>query len=147
MTGYHLGLLFAAAGLLVLAGVTLGRARGRPPSASARLLMAGMTGMALGFLLLVMPVLPFALFPLAVACILAADWGRRGAWALLGALLLGGGGFWLLTELQSFVNDVSDAAVSRPGWTPVPLGLSVAAVILGSALLIATRGETRAQET
>jgi hypothetical protein len=53
-------LVFVAAGLLLLAGVGIGRWCGRPPSENEAAVMAAMTGIALGFLFIVMPVIPLA---------------------------------------------------------------------------------------
>jgi hypothetical protein len=140
-----LSLLFVAAALLVLAGMSVGRARGQPPSAFSTALLAGMTGIALGFVMYVMWVPPLLLFPVVVAGILMADWLVRGAMVPLGAFLIGAGGLWAAIQSVALVNDLSDEAVSIPGWTPFPLALSFAATILGAALIVAiTRGSPEA---
>lgn len=136
-----LSLLFVAAGLLVIAGASIGRARGHEPSRASSALMAGMTGLGLGFVLYVLFVLPLILFPAAVAGIVVADWLRRRDWLLLGSFLTGAGGLWAVMSGWALVNDLTDAAVSYPGWTPIPLAMGAAATIVGAALLLAGRGE------
>jgi hypothetical protein len=103
--------------------------------------------MALGFLLYVMWVPPLILFPIVVGGTLAADWLARSALLLLGSFLVGAGGLWAVMQGLALINDLSDEAVSIPGWTPVPLALSVAVTILGSALIVATaRGSRPARQ-
>ena len=132
-------LLLVAAGLLVVLGVNLGRARGRSPSARDTTLMAGMTGVAIGFLVVFLSASPLALGPVAIAGVLVAVWWRRGQVALIGAFLVGGGLLVALMNGMWLVNDLSDPAVSYPGWTPIPLAVGVAAAIMGATLLIAGR--------
>lgn len=95
--------------------------------------MAGMTGLGLGFVLYVLFVLPLILFPAAVAGIVVADWLRRRDWLLLGSFLTGAGGLWAVMSGWALVNDLTDAAVSYPGWTPIPLAMGAAATIVGAA--------------
>jgi hypothetical protein len=40
-------------------------------------------------------------------------------------------------ETITRANDLADPAVTVPGWTPVPLAIGVAAVILGTSLALA----------
>jgi hypothetical protein len=136
-----LSLLFGAAGLLVIAGASIGRARGHEPSRASSALMAGMTGLGVGFVLYVLFVLPLILFPAAVAGIVVADWLRRRDWLLLGSFLLGAGGLWAVMQGWALVNDLTDEAVSYPGWTPIPVAMGAVATIVGAALLLAGRGE------
>lgn len=105
--------------------------------------MAGMTGTALGFLLYVMWVPPLILFPIVVAVIIVADWLARGELVLLGSFLVGAGGLWAGLQGLSLINDLGDEAVTTPGWTPIPLALGVAVTVLGAALVVATRQESR----
>jgi hypothetical protein len=133
-----LSLMFVAAGLLLLAGVSLGRTRGRQPSRTTRALMAGMTGVALGFLLLIMFVAPLILFPIVIAGILVADWLVRRAWLVLGSFLVGAGGLWTAMQGLALINGLADEAVSYPGWTPIPLAVSAAVTLLGAGLVLAT---------
>lgn len=124
-------LLAVAAGLLLLAGVSIGRLRGRQASGTTYTVMAAMTGTALGFLLRLLWVAPLIVFPLAVAGILIAAWLSRREWRLLGAFLVGAGGLWAAMEVLALANDLADPAVTIPGWTPIPLAIGVAAAILG----------------
>jgi hypothetical protein len=130
-------LLFVAAGLLILAGTGIGRARGRALSASDAAGMAGMTGVAVAFLFTVMPVMPLAMLPAAIAGVLCVAWIVRGQLLQLGAFLIGGGGFVGLHQAFTLANDLADPAVSVPGWTPLPLAAGAAFVILGAALVAA----------
>jgi hypothetical protein len=134
-------LLFVAAGLLIVLGTGLGRARGRSPSARDTSLMAGMTGLAIGFLVVFLSASALAFGPIGIAVVLVAAWWRRGQTGLIGAFLLGGGvlvafmnGMWLL-------NDLSDPAVSYPGWMPGMLAGAIAAVILGASFVLAAGRE------
>ena len=131
-----LALLFVAAGLLVLAAVGFARGRGTAVSPTLGAALAGLTGVALGFLSYVMPVMPLLLFPIVLGVALTVEWVRRGAWPSFGAFLMGAGGLWAAGQFISRMNDLADQAVSIPDWSPVPLGLGVAAMILGGALLL-----------
>ena len=132
-------LLFVAFGLLVLAGTGLGRAGGRTVSRADAALMAGLTGVALAFLLTVMPVLPLALFPMVIGTTLVATWVARGQTEQVGAFLIGGGGLVAVMQGLSLANDLADPAVSIPGWTPIPLAVAVAAAIIGITVVVARR--------
>jgi hypothetical protein len=134
-------LLFVGAGLLVLAGVSIGRTRGSRPSRATAMVMAAMTGVALGFLLRVLLVPPLLLFPLVVAGILVANWVSRREWPMLGSFLIGAGGLWTAMEGLARLNDLADPAVTFPGWTPIPLALAAASVILGVTFLMTERTE------
>jgi hypothetical protein len=134
-------LLFVGAGLLVLAGVSIGRTRGSRPSRATALVMAAMTGVALGFLLRVLLVPPLLLFPLVVAGILVANWVSRREWPMLGSFLIGAGGLWTAMEGLARLNDLADPAITFPGWTPIPLALAAASVILGVTFLMTERTE------
>lgn len=103
--------------------------------------MAGMTGVAVGFLLLVMWVAPLILFPLVTAAILLAAWLSRREWLVLGSFLIGAGGLWATMQGLARLNDLADPAVSIPGWTPIPLAVGTAAVIVGAALVLVDRTE------
>jgi hypothetical protein len=54
-------------------------------------------------------------------------------------LLLGFGLLWTAMFGWPRLNDLSDPAITYPGWTPYPLAVGVALVALGLALVIATR--------
>ena len=138
-----IALLFVAAGLLVLAGAGLGRARGGAVRSSDTALMAVMTGIAVAFLLLVMPVLPLALFPASIATILLVRWTVDRRWMPIGAFLVGAGGLIVVSQVLARINDLADDAVSIPGWSPLPLAIGVAAVIVGVTLGIVGRAEER----
>jgi hypothetical protein len=139
-----LALLFTAAGLLLILGVRIGRGRGHEASARDTGLMAAMTGVAIGFLVLVLPVFPLLIFPMVIGGILVATWLVERRWLELGTFLLGGGLLWCGTETLSLLNDLGDPSVTRPAWTPIPFGLAVAAVVVGAALVMARRRETTA---
>jgi hypothetical protein len=136
-----LSLLFVGAGLLVLAGVSIGRTRGSRTSRATALVMAAMTGVALGFLLRVLLVPPLLVFPLVVAGILVANWVSRREWPMLGSFLIGAGGLWMAMEGLARLHDLADPAVTFPGWTPIPLALAAASVILGVTFLMTERTE------
>ena len=137
-------LLFVAAGLLIVLGVGLGRERGRQPSARDTALMAGMTGIAIGFLVIFLSASPLALGPIAIAAVLVVCWWRRSQVALIGAFLVGGGVMVAFMNAMWLLNDLGDPAVTIPGWTPIPLASAVAAVIVGASMLIvASRREAR----
>ena len=136
-----LALLFAAAGLLLILGVRMGQWRGREATARDTALMAGMTGVAIGFLVLVLPVIPLLIFPMVIGGVLVVTWLADRRWLELGGFLLGGGLLWSTTETLSLLNDLADSAVHRPAWTPILFGMAVAAAIVGAALMIAARRE------
>ena len=127
-------LLFVAAGLLVLAGVAIGRSRGRPVRRRDSVLMAAMVGIAVTFLFVFMPVVPLVIFPFVIAGILVATWIAERTWLQLGSFLVGGGSLLFTMEVLSRTNDLVDPAVTEPGWTPIPMALGAAFVIVGAAL-------------
>ncbi len=132
-------LLVVAAGLLILLGAGVGREGGRQPPPRDTALMAGMTGVAIGFLVIFLFASPMVLAPTAIAGILVAAWSRRGQWQLVGAFLVGGGLLVAVMNAMWLVSDLRDPAVHLPGWTPIPLALSVAFVVLGFSLVLADR--------
>src|ERR671915_749857 len=105
-------LVFVAAGLLLLAGVGIGRWRGRPPSENEAAVMAAMTGIALCFLFIVMPVIPLVVVPFVIGGMLLAAWARERAWRRLGAFLIGSGGLLFAMQLLHRLNDLADPAVT-----------------------------------
>ena len=129
-------LLFGAAGLLLLAGIGIGRWRGRRPSAGETVLMAAMTGVAVMFLFVVMPIIPIVIFPFVVAGMLVTNWIREGALRPLGAFLVGGGGLLFAMQALRRANDLADPAVITPGWTPIPMTLGAALAIVGATLVV-----------
>lgn len=131
--------LLVALGLLLVAGASIGRARGCGPNAATQALMAALTGATVGFILLLLPVMPFLLFPAALTAGLSGAWIARRQWALLGWFLVGAGGQWVVSEGWGAWNDLADAAVSRPGWSPLPLVLASAAIVIGLGVLLASR--------
>ncbi|MDQ2673666.1 MAG: hypothetical protein M3Y40_03345 [Chloroflexota bacterium] len=141
MPGASLVLLFVAAGLLLILGIRIGRSRGAEASARDAALMAAMTGVAIGFLVLVLPVFPLLIFPMVIGAILVATWLAERRWLELGTFLVAGGLLWCATETLSLINDLGDPAVYRPAWTPIPFGMAIAAVILGASLVMAGRRE------
>jgi hypothetical protein len=132
-------LLFVAFGLLLLVGVGLARDRGRAESRRDMALMAGMTGVALAFLFVMLAVAPLVVFPLAIGGALVTTWLGARQWVTLGAFLIGAGGFVTVTQALRRANDLADPAVTMPGWSPVPLAVGAAAVIVGATLIIADR--------
>jgi Ca2+/Na+ antiporter len=134
-----IALLFVASALLLLAGTAIGRSRGRAPGRAIAGVMAAMTGLGTGFLALVMPVVPLIAFPVSVAAILVVAWVLRRDWHLIGWFLIGVGGFWALSQALVVANDLSDPAVTIPGWSPVPFALGISATILGLTVIFAER--------
>ena len=130
--------LFVAVGLALLAGVAIARARGRevPPLALAA--MAALAGATLAFLVLLASVPPFVLFPATLTAVLCAAWVRQGTWRVLGSFLVGGAVFWLAFEAWSAWNDLSDGAVSRVSWGPLPAAIAVGVLIAGGAARVAS---------
>ena len=98
--------------------------------------MAAMTGIAVTFLFVVMPVIPLVIFPFVVAGILVATWITEKQWRPLGAFLAGGGALLFTMQVLSRANDLADPAVVIPGWTPVPMAVGAALAILGTALVL-----------
>lgn len=131
-------LLLVALALLLLGASALRRHSGRTPSGPQSIAMALMTGLALGFLALVFLGHPFMLFPLAIGAVLLASWVRPMRLALIGALLIGFGLLWTAMFGWQRLNDLSDAAVSYPAWTPYPLAAGVALIVIGVVLLLSS---------
>jgi hypothetical protein len=148
MTGTaSLLLLFVAAGLLVLAGVGLGRwrGRGRPPSDGETAVMAALTGGAVTFLFVVMQVIPLVIFPFVIAGILVAKWIHERSWRPLGAFLIGGGALLFAMQAIRRANDLADPAVTVPGWTPIPMAVGAALAIVGVTLFAVIPTRDRAE--
>jgi hypothetical protein len=137
-----IALLFVAAGLVVLAGTGIGRWRGRPPGPREASVMSAMTGVAVMFLFVVMPVIPLVIFPFVVAGILLASWISGRQWRPLGAFLAGAGALLFTMQSLSRANDLADPAVVIPGWTPVPMAVGAALAIIGAALVLAGGSES-----
>ena len=74
------------------------------------------------------------LLPLAVLAAIYMRWRRI---ARLGVLLGAFGATWAAFEAGAWLNAATDPAVSIPGWSPVPLGASVAFLVLAIALGVA----------
>lgn len=129
-------LLFVAAGLLVLAGTGIGRWRGGLPSERDTAIMAAMTGGAATFLLTVLLVTPLVVLPAAAIGVLVVVWLDRREWLQLGAFLVGGGTLVATMQAYRLLNDVLDPAVIS-GWSPEPLAIGVAAVVLGMWFVVA----------
>ena len=105
-------------------------------------MMAAMTGVAVMFLFVVMPVIPLVVFPFVVAGMLVASWITERHWRRLGAFLAGGGALLFMMQVLRRANDLADPAVVNPGWTPVPMAVGAALTILGSALVLAGAAES-----
>jgi Na+/phosphate symporter len=97
--------------------------------------MAAMTGIAVMFLVVVMPVIPMVIFPFVVTGMLVTKWVQERAWRPLGAFLVGGGSLLFAMQLMRRANDLADAAVTIPGWSPIPMAVGAAIAILGATLL------------
>src|SRR6266516_6133870 len=117
-------LIFVAAGLLAISAAMASRAAGREPPVWTSTGMAAMLGLALGFILRVVWITPLGFFPIGLSAMLTADWVRHQRGRELGGFLAGAGAFWVWGEVASVINDLSDAAVTTPGWTPIPLAIS-----------------------
>ena len=128
-------LIFVAAGLLAVSAAMASRAAGREPSGWTSAGMAAMLGLALGFILRVVWITPLGFFPIGLAAMLIADWVRHQRGGEFGSFLVGAGAIWVWAEISAVMNDLSDAAVTTPGWTPIPLAVSLTALILGATLL------------
>jgi|SRR6266550_4874645 len=128
-------LILVAAGLLLVAASMASRASGRAASPWTIAAMAAMFGLAIGFLFRVLWISPLGLFPVALAAMLIADWVHHRRGRELGAFLTGAGALWVWGEVSSVINDLSDEAVTIPGWTPIPLAVSLIALVFGAALL------------
>lgn len=130
-------LALVAIGLLLGGWFTIARLSGRDPSRLEA--VAVLAGVTLALVVRLTPVMPFVAFSLVVGAALAGAWGLRGEWASVGWFLMGAGDFWLLYELWAGLNDLGDAAVSRPGWSPLPLVIALFASSAGAALILVAR--------
>lgn len=127
--------LLVVVGLVLLAAVAFGRARGHEPRSLTVELISCLAGVALAFITLLAPVMPLVLFPATLAAVLCAAWVEQRSWRPLGSFLVGGGALWLVVEAQAALNDLADSSVSRPTWSAVPLVLAVGALVVGIAVL------------
>jgi len=131
------------AGLLLL-----GRLEDRPAGRSRRILiaegvMAAMTGIGAASLTLIFPVLPYVVVSVAVTAYLGSGWIARSHLVPLGCYLLGAAGFWLTWEALAAWNDLTDAAVSRPGWSPLPAAIALVVAVMGATVFAGSRREGR----
>jgi hypothetical protein len=131
-------LLFVALGLLLLAAAALRPRSAAAPRTTQTFAMALMTGLALGFLALVFFGHPYMLLPMGIGGVLLASWLRPPQPRAMGALLVGFGVLWTAMLGWSLINDLSDPAVSAPGWTPQPLAAGVGLLVLGLVLTLGT---------
>ena len=84
-----------------------------------------------------MPVIPIVAFPFVIAGMLVASWLQQRSWLPLGAFLVGGGALLFAMQAMRRVNDLADAAVTIPGWSPIPMAIGAALAIFGTSLIIA----------
>jgi hypothetical protein len=131
-------LLFVAGGLLLVA-VSHWTAFGRAEPAATRYGLAVMSGLALGFLSLSVAVFPLIVFPVVMAVVLIRHWLAEGRLTELGAFLVAGASFWVLELGYARLTDLGDPAVVTPGWTPIPLAVATALVVLGATLILGAR--------
>lgn len=132
-------LLLIAASLLLIATVAIKRRSGREESPGELAAMALMSGLAMGYLSYFLLGSVMAAFPIALAGVLVASWLRRGRTRQPSAFFIGFGGLWTLLFGWQRWNDLSDPAVTYPGWTVYPLALGVALLVLGVALGVMLR--------
>ena len=144
MTTVSLILLVVSAGLVLVAMSYWAGAHGREPDPWLRLAMAGMSGLALGFLAHFLFIVPYVMFPLGFTAILVAHWLSSRRLGELGTFLLAAAAYWMVAELSARLNDLSDPAVSYPGWTPVPVAVAAALVVFGASLIVGERLANRA---
>lgn len=74
---------------------------------------------------------------LAPAVLLGVGYVRTGRLGHFGGLLGAFAAAWAAFEAWTWLNAVTDPAVSIPGWTPIPLATAVALFVVASALLVA----------
>jgi len=127
------------AGLLLLSRLEVSHRQRSARIRIAEALLATVTGIGTASLTLMLPVLPYVVVPVAVTAYLASRFIARRRWLPLGCHLIGAGTFWLAWEAWSAWNDLTDTAVSRPGWSPLPLGIAAVFAVLGATLLVASR--------
>ncbi|MEO8252156.1 MAG: hypothetical protein ABI578_06745 [Chloroflexota bacterium] len=132
-------LLLIAASLLLISGVAIKRRSGREESAGELAVMALMSGVAMGYLSYFLLGSAMAAFPIALAGVLVASWLHRAETLQTSAFCIGFGGLWTFFFGWQRWNDLSDPAVSYPGWTVYPLALGVALLVLGVVLGVLPR--------
>ena len=137
-------LLLIAASLLLISAAAIARRSGREESPAELAAMALMSGLAMGFLSYFLLASMLAAFPIALAGVLVMSWLRRGATLQPSAFFSGFGGLWTFLFGWQRWNDLSDPAVTYPGWTVYPLALGVALLVLGAVLGVMLRFAPRA---
>jgi len=128
-----------ALGLVLLGWLTLARMRGGDPPRMQLHAAAALAGVTLAFIILLTPLPPFLIVALLAGGALVTVWLLRGEVASSGWFLMGAGDFWLLYELWAGLNDLNDAAVSRPGWSALPLIVALVASSAGATLIVLSR--------
>ncbi len=123
------------AGLLLLGSKDVGPGRRSRRTLIIEAALAAMTGVGAASLKLMRPILPYVLVPVTVSAHLGSGWIARRQWLPLGFYLVGAAGFWLSWEAWLAWNDLTDQAVSRPGWSPVPLAVALAVALVGAGVL------------
>jgi hypothetical protein len=101
--------------------------------------MSLMSGLTMGFLSYFLLGSMLVVFPIALAAVLVVEWIRWGHTGQPAAFLIGFGGLWTFLFGWQRWNDLSDPAVTYPGWTPYPLALGVALLTFGVVLSVAKR--------
>ena len=132
-------LALLALGLVLLGWLTLARLQARRPSRMQLEAAAALAGVMLAFVVLLTPVPAFVTVALLAGGVLAALWLVRGEVASAGWFLMGAGDAWLLYEAWSGLNDLTDDAVSRPDWSPIPLVIALVASSAGATLIVLSR--------
>ena len=100
---------------------------------------AALAGVTLALIVALTPVPPFVAVALLVGGVFVATWLVRGEVASGGWFLMGAADSWLLYEAWSGLNDLTDEAVSRPDWSPIPLVIALVASSAGATLIVLSR--------
>jgi len=127
------------AGLLLLGWKDAGPGRRSRRTLIIEAALAAMTGVGAASLTLMLPILPYVLVPVTVSAHLGSGWIARRQWLPLGCYLLGAAGFWLSWEAWLAWNDLTDQAVSRPGWSPLPAAIALVVAVMGATVLAGSR--------
>jgi hypothetical protein len=81
--------------------------------------------------------LPVGLVTVIPSVMLGLIYARTRRIADLGVLLGAFAAVWAAHETWTWVNDLSDPAVSIPGWTPVPLAAAIALLVVAVSIMAA----------
>lgn len=136
--------LLLIVGGVIVAGIAAAmlvrrRGSGRPVSETTSTALAGVIGLGVGTVALLMPVMPLLWFPILLAAVIVVEWGRRANWSSLGAFLLGAGSLWAAGQALTLADGPRSAS-----WSPVPLAIGVSGAIIGAAMLLLRDGDAPA---